>query len=215
VTLVAPTGANIDSTIKAIYYSTRNIEFAAVKLITHKIPEGETKNIEVVDSVWPMDTYLKYNQYVFEELYNHVETSHCLLIQYDGFVVQPELWDNNFLNYDYIGAPWPYSETAYVTDSGEHVRVGNGGFSLRSKKLLELPKKYNIPFQEREGFWNEDGNVCVYNRESFRLHNIKYAPIDVAVKFSKETVIPENENVNSFGFHNFNGHNSHYRGIIR
>ena len=56
------------------------------------------------------------------------------------------LWDPKFLNYDYIGALWPhYKEN----------QVGNGGFSLRSKKLLESSRKlieenpdYNLPLIE-------------------------------------------------------------------
>ena len=52
-----------------------------------------------------------------------------LLIQWDGYVVNPEAWDPAFLGCDYLGAKW------YWHDDG--MRVGNGGFSLRSRRLLD------------------------------------------------------------------------------
>lgn len=214
VTLVAPTGKNIDTTIKAIMYSMRDIKFSSVKLITHEKPDNLPIDVEFSESFYKMDSYVKYNQYVFEELYRHVETPYCLLVQYDGFVINSNYWTDEFLNYDYLGAPWAFSDSSYITDDGEHVRVGNGGFTLRTKKLLELPKKYNIPFQERQGYWNEDGNICVYNRRAFQEHGIKYAPIELACKFSKETPIVENTNVQSFGFHSFSGDKYKYRSVI-
>jgi hypothetical protein len=71
-------------------------------------------------------------------------------------IVRPELWSNDFLEYDYIGAPWMYSDTSYITDEGEHVPVGNGGFCLRSKKFLEMPTKLGLKLDHRQGFYNHD-----------------------------------------------------------
>jgi hypothetical protein len=79
--------------------------------------------------------------------------------------------------------------------------VGNGGFSLRSKKLLDIPSNFNMPFLEERGFYNEDGNICVYNRDFLLEHGIKYAPVDIAAKFSREILIPEYASIVTFGFH--------------
>jgi hypothetical protein len=59
-----------------------------------------------------------------------------LVAQWDGFVWQHRMWDPAFLDYDYIGAPWP----AHLTRGEQHRnhRVGNGGFSLRSRKLQQF-----------------------------------------------------------------------------
>ena len=65
-----------------------------------------------------------YNKIVFYDLPNRIKTDYALFIQYDGFVLNGELFSEQFLNWDYIGAPWPHFR--------EH-NVGNGGFSLRSK----------------------------------------------------------------------------------
>ena len=33
-----------------------------------------------------------------------------LIVQDDGFIINKNLWDEEFLSYDYIGAPWPLDE---------------------------------------------------------------------------------------------------------
>ena len=99
--------------------------------------EGITAEVSVRD----IKNYNDYNYYVIYHLHEHVDTSHCLLVQPDGFVLFPDKWDDEWLKYDYIGAPWAYVEDAYIDPFGRHWRVGNGGFSLRSKAFLKfLPK---------------------------------------------------------------------------
>ena len=132
----------------------------------------------------------------------YVPTSHCLLIQYDSCIINPELWDDSWLQYDYIGAPWPYKDDAYIIDeTGEHIRVGNGGFSLRSKKLLDAPERFNLRLTHKQGYYNEDSNICEYHRKELLALGIKYAPIEVAAKFSYENDVPENKDTKTFGFH--------------
>jgi hypothetical protein len=70
----------------------------------------------------------EYNDLVLSRLAEHARCDYYLVVQYDGFVIDATLWDNEFLKHDYIGAPWP--------NFAFH-RVGNGGFSLRSKRLID------------------------------------------------------------------------------
>ena len=90
------------------------------------------------------------------------------------------------------------------------VGVGNGGFSFRSKKLLEVPLKRQIPFNCTTGdFYKhfnannfaEDGNICVHNRHMFVEEGCKFPSVDVAARFSYETSVPENQGLTPFGFH--------------
>ena len=217
VTLVSiDTTKEIDKTLRALYTSMSGINFGAVKIITTKkqiennyslVDDGIVLEEPVVD----IKNYNDYNHYVIYNLHNHVETAHCLLVQPDGFVLFPDKWDNNWLEYDYIGAPWACVEDSYIDPFGNHHRVGNGGFSLRSKKFLEIPTKVEVPWETNnsdfyrmpEGVVNyhEDGNVCVHNRHIFIEQGCKYAPVEVAVRFSQETRVPECEGVSPFGFH--------------
>jgi hypothetical protein len=149
-----------------------------------------------------MDSYYNYNYYVFADLFRHFDTSHCLVMQYDSWIIHPELWQDEWLNYDYIGAPWAYKEDAYIAwGTKEHVRVGNGGFSLRSKKLTELPSNKQLRLTSESDYYNEDGNICCYYRPVYLAAGIKYAPVEVAAKFSFENSVPENYGVKTFGFH--------------
>lgn len=202
VTLVVVTSVKIEQNVKALIRSMKGIEYGAVKFISHikpDLPEG----VEYIQCE-PL-TYDGFSGYTFLKLWEHVDTSHCLLVHHDGFVVNPDRWTDEFLNFDYLGAPWPYSETAYITDEGEHVDQGNGGFCLRSRKLLEMPTKLGLNLEERQGFYNDDGNFCVYHRKTFLENGIKYASKELAARFSTEIVI-EGLSQESFGFHSFIRH---------
>ena len=124
------------------------------------------------------------------------DDSHALICQNDGYPIHSENWTNEFLNYDYIGSPWG-------TDRPNHKRVGNGGFSLRSAKLLNtVSKLINNP----NGF-SEDLVICDISGDTLQeQYNIKFAPIKLAMKFSFEHYIPERNNMQlneCFGFHDF------------
>lgn len=210
------TTKDIGGTLDAIYTSMMGINFGSIKLITkkHQIEKNihlEQEGITLEEPVTEINNYNDYNHYVIYNLHNHIDTSHCLLVQPDGFVLFPEKWDNTWLNYDYIGAPWAYVKDAYIDPFGNHHRVGNGGFSLRSKKFLEVPTKVEVPWETNNSnfYWmpegvenyHEDGNVCVHNRHIFIEQGCVYAPVEVAVKFSQETRVSEAEGITPFGFH--------------
>jgi hypothetical protein len=154
VTLISiDTTDRIEETIQAVYTSMNGISYGSVKIIT--TPENieqyqdslKDDGILLEEPKIEISSYNDYNYYVVYKLGEHVDTSHCLLVQQDGFVLFPEKWDNDWLNYDYIGAPWPYAEDAYIDPFGNHHRVGNGGFSLRSKKFLDVPNKVEVPWE--------------------------------------------------------------------
>ena len=123
---------------------------------------------------------------------DYFDTSHALICTHDGFISNPHLWDDSWLEYDMIGAPWPASWNV------GH-RVGNTGFTLQSQKFLQMAAK-------AEPLWKgEAGDVflCRTMEQGFRDNGIKYAPVDVASAFSWEHYIHENTAGpdRSFGFH--------------
>jgi hypothetical protein len=119
-----------------------------------------------------------------------VETNWALYIQYDGFPTHPEFWSDEFLKYDYIGAPWQKNEAGWD--------VGNGGFSLRSKKLLNMIKMIKTNPNGTDLEWLEDQLICVTHRRWLMGNGINFAPKEIAEQFSHEHptgYFP------SFGFH--------------
>lgn len=134
-----------------------------------------------------------YSEFMLRRLGNYFNTSHALVFQWDGFVINPSLWTDEFLEYDYIGAPWGFHDD---------MNVGNGGFSLRSKKLYEALGSIDFDMRMPDGsLMPEDAFLC---RGSVRpiLENkfgIRFAPQNLARQFSMEYVGAGR----SFGFHGF------------
>jgi hypothetical protein len=201
VTLLAISSIEIPATIRAIERSCLDINFGAVKLITHEKPENLPHGISF-EKCPKINDIMDFNEFTFKYLGGYVNTSHCLMVQYHAYIINPWLWLDEWLEYDYIGAPWAIKDDAYIAwEIGEHVRVGNGGFSLRSKKLMDIPIAYNIPLTQEQGYYNEDGNICCYHRKKMLDLGIKYAPVETAARFSYENTVPENKGIQSFGFH--------------
>ena len=201
VTLVCVTSVNVDRAIRALKYSCKNIEFGEVILLTDKdvSPDGittvKTPNLDYID----------YSRFIVYELHKHIQTEFALIVQDDGFVTNPNEWSDEFFKYDYIGAPFPIpapnDNISYRDPFGGLQRVGNGGFSLRSKKLLELPTRLDLEWKQYFGYWNEDGFFSVHNKHILEENGCVFPSVEVAAKFSFENKIPENEGMKTFGFH--------------
>lgn len=127
-----------------------------------------------------------YSRFMLKELHAHVQTDHVLVVQWDGFIVDPTLWHDEYLKWDYIGAPW------YPGGKGPGY-VGNGGFSLRSRKLLAATPHLSTLAGEPE-----DMTICVHQFYALHTqHDIQVAPVDLAKEFSCEYGAYRR----SFGFH--------------
>lgn len=210
--------------MKVLTHCKKEIKFASEFLLSHQEPYG-LKTGEIPDfdkNIWygkiPNTSWEQYNDFVCKELINRVQTEFVLLVQADGFIVNPQLWKPEFLEYDYIGAPWPDDEEwcnrqhpnhqKFYKGNRANCRVGNGGFSLRSKKFLELSSK--LPSCVPHG---EDYYLCVMNNQYMRDNGVKFPSVELALSFSIENPVKEigaswNEtnhlNFNtrkSFGFH--------------
>lgn len=197
VTLCAVSSVRIDETLNALKRSMRGITFARAVFLTDKKITVPHEGIEII----PIRTlsYEDYSRFMLYELTDYIDTDFVLIVQHDGYVLRPHKWNHTFLSYDYIGAPWR-SGTFFTTD-GVEVRVGNGGFSLRSKQLLELPSKLAIPFTDAgTGFFNEDGFLCLHHRQTCETNGIQFAPVAIASLFSRERWCPDSI-LFPFGFH--------------
>lgn len=186
VTLIALTNKDFDGHQKAVENSCRGIEWGGVKIIYDK----KCNSID------------EWNRRIVYELRNYVQTDYAMLIHADGYVIRPDLWRDEWLQYDYIGAPWPLprDDFSYKDPFGNVQRVGNS-VSLRSKRLLELPSKLGLEWKSYYGYTNEDGFLCCHNRHILEQHGCKFAPLDVAKHFSKEHEIEENKGLDTFAFH--------------
>lgn len=175
---------------KVLNFVCSMIDFGAVKHLCSVPPTiecvGETVIVENGD--WEegqiMQSYLL-NDYFDTEFLLHVET--------DGYPVNVHLWEDDFLNYDYIAAPWP---TEYTVNN----RVGNGGCSLSSKKFRQF--MYDHREQYIRGL-SSDIFFCQYMYPEAQKA-LKFAPLEVAQRFSFELPVEELPGWDwkmSFGYH--------------
>lgn len=195
VTIVLVDGIDPEQGLKALKISTANVKFERCILFSFREPSNKCEEIEFI-KIDKLD-WVGYNQFIISELNNYIETPYVLVIQTDGFVLNANKWTDDFLQYDYIGAPWlrkTILKSKWISESIKNTNtfslVGNGGFSLRSKKLLE--ETSNSPF-ECDG--PEDAYICQTHYNYFK-DKIKFAPIGVAKQFSTDPY----DNT-SFGFH--------------
>jgi ADP-heptose:LPS heptosyltransferase len=184
--------------VTVIIADTKNHGYAikAIKETLKQIKPAKTIFLTDRDFVDPEYVVIKipaikgkaaYSKLVVKDLYRYFDTDYCLLIQHDGYVLCGDVWDNDFLEYDYIGAPWNYPD--------ENRNVGNGGFSLRSKKLQSvLGGDDTLEIIEPE----DEIIGRLYRRYLENCYGVRFAPEDLAHKFSFELHEPKD---NTFGFH--------------
>ncbi|OIN00743.1 hypothetical protein A9236_05900 [Polynucleobacter sp. QLW-P1DATA-2] len=128
-----------------------------------------------------------YGSIVLDEIPKYVREDHFLIIQWDGFPLFPQNWSDEFLKYDYIGAP--------LLDGW----VGNGGFSLRSQRLIQALTRLGVGIDKsicRDQ--PEDEIICTKYRAQLEAEGIKFAPLEVAEKFSFQIGAVR---TNMLGFH--------------
>jgi hypothetical protein len=134
----------------------------------------------------PIKTTKDYSDLLLTGLRQYVAGTHVLIIQWDSFILHPLLWTNDFLQYDYIGAVWPHHPDT---------PVGNGGFSLRSVKLLDALENPAITKRHPEDFC-----ICVDNKATLENQfEIRFAPEKIAEQFAVERTSWHP----AFGFHGF------------
>ena len=185
VTLVAVTSIGLDATVRALSASIRQVGFGRALLLSDRRPSAfEGTSIEWTE-IPPIRSKAEYSRFMLHELADHVQTSHVLCVQWDGFVLNGDLWDDEFLEYDYIGAIWPNFSDGHT--------VGNGGFSLRSRRLLQALK--NLPY---DGSTAEDLVICRVLRPQLEQLGFRIAPEEVARRFAYERTAPTGK---EFGFH--------------
>ena len=185
VTLCAATSVNVDATVEALMACLRKVEFAECLLFT----DADVGNVDPLIRVVRIDhlrSAREYSFFVLKRLHEYIDTQHCLLVQWDGFVTNANAWSPDFLAFDYIGASWPQFP--------DGLNVGNGGFSLRSRKLLKACA--NGGFRTSHP---EDLAICHSNRSFLESEfNIRFADVTVAERFAFERTVPS---APTFGFH--------------
>ena len=215
VSLVAVSGIDPERAAAALELSMLGVEYKEAVLVSHRPPENLSDKITFkqckateLASTDPKNTD-DYSRFMAYHLADYVDGDYALIVHHNARVLNPDKWSQDFLDYDYIGAPWP--KHRHFTDDGGEVRVGNGGFSLRSRRLLGILNELGLPFTDHgTGFSHEDGIICVYYRKELQAAGIRFAPVETAAAFSHEFDVPESVK-DPFGFHDYKSSSRFHR----
>jgi len=175
-TIVAVTTANYELTNRAIEKTLEITKANKVLVMSDKdlYPGSNWVKIDTID-------HIEYSRVVLKDLAPHITTDHYMVVQYDGMPIDADKWDDSYLNYDYIGAPWVWGP--------EDQRVGNGGFSIRSRRLAELCQDPRVVFNPPgygDNNYMEDIHICKMYKDWLESEGLVWAPVSLASKFSAE-----------------------------
>jgi tetratricopeptide (TPR) repeat protein len=183
VTLCCVDTTNHALALRALRLSCSGVRYGRVLLLTDRMLTEPGIEVRTIGPIASRDAY---SAYVLKSLLPYVATPHVLLVQWDGYVVNPEAWDPAFLDCDYLGAKWFWHE--------DGMRVGNGGFSLRSRRLLEALQDPRVTLIDAE-----DTTIGRSFRPLLETgYGIRFGDEALADRFSFEAAYPIGR---PFGFH--------------
>jgi hypothetical protein len=167
---------NIDKAIEAIEICKYYADFGDINFVTN-----QNINYEhcIVDD-FPIKSLFDYSKFILTKLNYYVQDEFVLTIHDDGFITNPEAFDSKLFKIDYCGAPLYRMNKV----------VGNGGFSWRSKKLLNLVEGIVnfLGYPSKELYADhEDIVICFLLRGYLMEQGCVFADFETADKFSVET----------------------------
>lgn len=187
--------------ILALENSKALCDFGAVKFLTSLETDYPHETIR------PLHSLNDYSAFLLKHAHEHIDTPHVLIVQHDGWVLNPAAWDPAWLHCDYLG-PLFMQETHVNAES-----VGVGGFCFRSRALMStacglLPTwdgHHSYDANDGRNNWgHEDGVLSKHLRRSLMARGYQFGSPLQAGHFA----CGGNPNQNyyfpdSFGFHRF------------
>lgn len=171
-----------DRTLRVLCYCRKYIEFE--RIIHFSAIECPFGDCPWETIIIPKLDFNRWNLFVNRVVPNYIQSEFAMSVHEDGFPIEMSLWKPEFLEYDYIGAPWADGV------------VGNGGFNIESQKLLK--EKLKLSFVTEELTTASDMYICRNRKQELEAKGITFAPRDIALQFSTELI---GEAWPSFGYH--------------
>lgn len=112
---------NADRSIKVLEHCKKMCDFGAVKFLT-SIPVEYEHRVPIM----PLNSLVSYSIFMLTRIHEYIDTPFLQIVQRDGWILNPQSWKEEWKQYNYIGP-------LYM----QYPLVGSGGFSFRSKSLME------------------------------------------------------------------------------
>lgn len=155
VTLLCVDCVDVKRAVKVLEHCKTKADFGAVKLLT-SIPV-DYDHVRIM----PLNSLIAYSVFMLTRVHEYIDTPHFLIVQRDGWVLNPESFDPAWLELDYVAPMFM-----------QYDKVGSGGFSLRSKKMMQ-------EISETIPFW--DGS----EKEAQRIQKLLNYYEDGVISFTK------------------------------
>jgi hypothetical protein len=196
VTLVCADSVDAQRAIAMLEKCTARCHFGAVQFYTH----FDTDYPHAI-KIPALKTLYAYSAFMLKRAHIRVQTTHVLTVQHDGWILNPEAWNPDWLQYDYMGPLWIHD---HAIDSRS---VGSGGFSLRSRALMEFVSNNMPPWDDHDGdirWGHEDGEIALKRRDLLQASGYKFGPPGEAARFAQGgNCDPAYHVERPFGFHGF------------
>lgn len=188
--------------IKVLNHCNSLCKFSESICLTSK--DVETKsNIKIIKTA-PIGSVEDYDNFIALNLLDHLKDysfSHIIIVQHDGFILNPNGWSTKFLSFDFLGSPSDDIGGPPLTEG--RVRFMNSGFCLLSKHFLNS-LKILIDSRKLTNFFPLDGMISgiitsngVNIRSELENLNVVYGTGEIASQFS----IEYGKYKGSFGYH--------------
>lgn len=218
VTLYAMDCVTPYKTLEALEWSVRWVRFAEVLMVSnlkkfilppvigYKVPvryihrEQSDRKLIRKEAPWAKPLPIDYELDMMRLPAEQVQTPFYLAHEADAGVIDHTAWTDEFLETDMVGAPWmAHDEPGYGECDGETNAVGNTGFSLQSMKYARAVRHMTEVFKDDPRLPCHDIYPCRVQRKWLEQeHGIKFAPVELAWRFSCENRIATGQ---VFGFH--------------
>jgi hypothetical protein len=171
VTLITVDCRNIRQVKAAADICEKDFNFGAVKILS-SIKDDDPRVVPIEE----INNGLVYSMFYIKELWKYVDTPLALTFHSDAFILNPSAWEDEFLEYDYLGPPWQHPSSPLIG--------GNGGFAIRSRRLLEYVGKN---YEKIGGHYEpEDLWVCETARAYLEKEGMRFAPRELALRWGIE-----------------------------
>lgn len=183
-------------TIKAMRYSLLQAKFADAVLVTTpsrfhpdmvRTIGGQQRIDQITVHFVEPGPRSDYERQIICDLPKYFKTEFCLFQEWDSGIINPGAWNQDWLLVDFIGAPWPYNFHEYgYPPCTEDTCVGNGGFSIRSRRFAEETKKVFGMLKPSLPGLLSDAWICRTAAPYLDRAGLRFAGEDAAARFSCE-----------------------------
>ena len=171
---------------------------AATDFYRRHFSRAHVLNHPMLEGLFNIETYnrLMKNSTIWEAL----AYKKCLLVQDDGMLIRPGVEDL-FLDYDYVGAPWPPGSHLVAAGVGKDF-IGNGGLSVRDvDAMLEITRTC---LHEKMRLFNSAMQPVpedVYFSAALEKRGGRFPSRALAQRFAMEMSLPPADQPPPLGFH--------------